>query len=215
MPTTFETDEGTPAMSDHAMSDDAPTGPTSRFVSLLKTTALVVSILAAIPTAITVYHAWQYKVPFTQVSHRLAQYDLWVKNLDCKIDYKALATAQGTKVDVGACPTSGDIAIKISAADGKSTYEWIAYNQLQKPGEQPPASFIDLIIGVAQADSLGARTQLAQSSMEVVCQSLVSKSQLVRIVKEGGKCYRETMSPVRGSVDKREEVPCETKCTAG
>ncbi|HSH94398.1 MAG TPA: hypothetical protein VK968_09655, partial [Roseimicrobium sp.] len=95
MPTTFETDEGTSAMSDHAMSDDAPTGPTSRFVSLLKTVALVVSILAAIPTAITVYHAWQYKVPFTQVSHRLAQYDLWVKNLDCKIDYKALATAQG------------------------------------------------------------------------------------------------------------------------
>ncbi len=51
--------------------------------------------------------------------------------------------------------------------------------------------------------------------MEVVCQSLVSKSQLVRIVKEDGKCFRETMSPVRGSVDKREEVPCETKCTAG
>ncbi len=117
--------------------DQAPTGPTSRVVSLLKTAALVVSILAAIPTAITVYHAWQYKVPFTQVSHRLAQYDLWVKNLDCKIDYKALATAQGTKVDVGACPATGDIAIKISAQDGKSTYEWIAYNQLQKPGEQP------------------------------------------------------------------------------
>ena len=54
MPTTFETDEGASAMSDHAMSDDAPTGPTSRFVSLLKTVALVVSILAAIPTAITV-----------------------------------------------------------------------------------------------------------------------------------------------------------------
>ena len=202
-------------MTDHAMSDQAPTGPTSRVVSLLKTAALVVSILAAIPTAITVYHAWQYKVPFTQVSHRLAQYDLWVKNLDCKIDYKALATAQGTKVDVGACPATGDIAIKISAQDGKSTYEWIAYNQLQKPGEQPPASLIDLFIGVAQADALGGRTQLAQSSLEVVCQSLVSASKLVRVVKEDGKCYRETLSPVRGSVDKREEVPCETKCTAG
>jgi hypothetical protein len=202
-------------MTDHAMSDQAPTGPTSRILPLLKTAALVVSILAAIPTAVTVYHAWQYKVPFSQVSHRLAQYDLWVKNLDCKVDYKALATSQGTKVDVGACPASGDIAIKISSPDGKSTYEWIAYNQLQKPGEQPPASLIDLIVGVAQADVPGERVQLAQAGMEVVCQSLVSKSQLVRVVKEGGKCFRETMSPVRGSVDKREEVPCETKCTAG
>lgn len=202
-------------MTDHAISDQAPMGPANRIVPLLKTAALVVTILGAIPTAVTVYQAWQYKVPFSQVSHRLAQYDLWVKNLDCKIDYKALNTAQGTKVDVGACPTTGDIAIKISAQDGKSTYEWIAYNQLQKPGVQPPASLIDLIIGVAQADALGNRVQLAQSGMEVVCQSLVSKSQLVRIVKEEGKCYRETMSPVRGSVDKREEVPCATKCTAG
>lgn len=202
-------------MTDHAISDQAPMGPANRIVPLLKTAALVVTILGAIPTAVTVYQAWQYKVPFSQVSHRLAQYDLWVKNLDCKIDYKALNTSQGTKVDVGACPTTGDIAIKISAQDGKSTYEWIAYNQLQKPGVQPPASLIDLIIGVAQADALGNRVQLAQSGMEVVCQSLVSKSQLVRVVKEDGKCYRETMSPVRGSVDKREEVPCATKCTAG
>jgi hypothetical protein len=46
-------------------------------------------------------------------------------------------------------------------------------------------------------------------------QALISKQALVRVVREGGKCYRETMSPVRGSVDKREEVPCETKCKGG
>jgi hypothetical protein len=34
----------------------------------------------------------------------------------------------------------------------------------------------------------------------------------VRIVKQGPKCVRETMSPFRGTVDKREEVPCETQC---
>jgi hypothetical protein len=202
----------------HAMSDVAATGgPTfmQRWMPTLKTAALVVTIVGAIPTAITAYHAWQYKVPFTQVSHRLAQYDLWVKNLDCKIDYKALSTAQGTKVDVGACPSSGDIAIKISAEDGKSTYEWIAYNQLQKPGQPPPSSLIDLILGVANAETAGRPVKLAQGAMEVVCQSLVSKDALVRIVKEDGKCYRETMSPVRGSVDKREEVPCSATCTAG
>ncbi len=128
-------------MTDHAMSDQAPTGPISRLVPLLKTAALVVTIVGAVPTALTVYQAYQYKVPFSQVPHRLAQYDLWVKNLDCKIDYKALATAQGTKVDVGACPSTGDIAIKISAQDGKSTYEWIAIQSAPEAGRTAAGDF--------------------------------------------------------------------------
>ncbi len=181
----------------------------------LKTAALVVTIVGAVPTAITAYHAWQYKIPFSQVSHRLAQYEIWERNIDCKVEYKALSTAQGTKVDVGACAKTGDISLKVSATDGKATYEWIAYNQLQKPGEQPPAGILDLLIGVANAQGSEKPVKLAQGAMEVVCQSLLSKQQLVRIVKEGGKCFRETMSPVRGTIDKREEVPCETKCTAG
>src|SRR5262249_40973498 len=157
---------------------------------------------------------WQYKVPFSQVSHRLAQYEIWERNIDCKVDYKALSTAEGTRVDVGVCPKTRDIAFKVSAPDGKATYEWIAYNQLRKPGKQPTAGVIDLLIGVANAEDAhapvaqGARGPvMAQAAMEVLCQSLVSKQKLVRLVREDGKCYRETLSPVRGSVDQREEVP--------
>jgi hypothetical protein len=182
---------------------------------LLKTAALVVTIVGAVPTAITAYHAWQYKIPFSKVSHRLAQYEIWERNIDCTVQYKALSTAQGTKVDVGACDKTGDISIKISSKDGKSTYEWIAYNQLQKPGDEQPSGILDLLIGVANAQDTPGKMRVAQGAMEVVCQSLVSKQQLVRIVKEDGKCFRETMSPVRGTIDKREEVPCETKCKAG
>ncbi|HRN87549.1 hypothetical protein [Hyphomicrobium sp.] len=199
-------------MRDLANSDGTKTGGV---VSLLKTVALVVTIVGAIPTAITAYHAWQYKVPFTKVPHRLAQYDLWMKNLDCQIEYKALDTAQGTKLDVGACPSTGDIAIRIESTDGKTTYEWIAYNELQKPGEEPPTNLIDLFIGVARADTAGQRSVRTAQAMEVVCQSLVTKNQLVRVVREGGKCFREELSPMRGSIDKREEVPCDTQCKAG
>ena len=207
--TTFE---GThPMMRDLANSD----GKTGGVVSLLKTVALVVTIVGAIPTAITAYHAWQYKVPFTKVPHRLAQYDLWMKNLDCQIEYKALNTAQGTKLDVGACPSTGDIAIRIESTDGKTTYEWIAYNELQKPGEEPPTNLIDLFIGVARADTGRPQSVRMAQGMEVVCQSLVTKNQLVRVVREGDKCFREELSPMRGSIDKREEVPCDTRCTAG
>jgi len=188
-------------------------GPLGRITPLIKTVALIVTALGAIPTAITAYYAWHYKVPFDQVAHRLDQYDILVRNIDCRIDYKALSTTQGTRVDVGACPKTRDISLKVSSPDGAATYEWIAYNQLQKPGEPPPSGIIDLLFGIARAEGSGANVQLAQTAMQVVCQSIVSPSELVRVVKEGGKCYRETMSPVRGTVDKREEVPCDTQCS--
>ena len=204
-------------MTDRALDHDPHLGPVNRFVPFLKTAALVVTIVGAIPTAMTAYHAWQYKVPFSQVSHRLAQYEIWERNIDCKIEYKALSTAEGTKLDAGACDETGDISLKVSTDDGKATYEWIAYNQLQKPGEAPPpAGIFDLLVGMAHAGAADSKgLQLAQGSLEVMCQSLVSKQQLVRIVMENGKCYREVMSPMRGTVDKRDEVPCDTKCTAG
>ena len=203
-------------MTDRAMEHDPHLGPVNRIVPFLKTAALVVTIVGAVPTAITAYHAWQYKVPFTQVSHRLAQYEIWERNIDCKIEYKALSTAEGTKIDAGACDETGDISLKVSTDDGKATYEWIAYNQLQKPGEAPPpAGILDLLIGAAQADDAAPKSVRLAQGMEVVCQSLVSKTQLVRVVKEGDKCFREVMSPVRGTVDKRDEVPCNTQCKAG
>lgn len=207
--------EGTP-MADQTMGGaEGNSGAGHRIVSMLKTAALVVTIVGAIPTAITAYHAWQYKVPFTKVSHRLAQYEIWERNIDCPIEYKALSTSQGTKVDAGACSSTGDISLKISTSDGKATYEWIAYNQLQKPGEVPASSFLDLLIGSANAAGAGEKPMRVAQGLEVVCQTLKSKTELVRIVKENGKCFREILSPMRGSVDSRDEVPCDTKCTGG
>jgi hypothetical protein len=199
---------------DQSLAKSSSHGSLSRIIPLVRTTALGVTILGAIPTAVTVYHAWQYKIPFSKVAHRLAQYEIWERNIDCKIEYKALSTAEGTKVDVGACPKTGDISLKVSAPDGKATYEWIAYNQLRKPGEEPPAGIFDLLIGIANAEGSAQPIRLAEAAMEVVCQSLVSKKELVRVVREEGKCFRETMSPVRGTIDKREEVPCDARCPA-
>jgi hypothetical protein len=188
-------------------------------VNLVKWAVFAVSVAAAIPTAQNLYYSWKHDVPFTQVSHRLQQYDLWMKNLDCKIDYRALSTAGGTKVDVGSCSKSGDIAIKVTS-NGKATYEWIAYDALQKPGVTS-ASLINLFIAQAHADESVIdldnpksqnQTRMAQADMQVVCQAKV-KDEIVRIVKEGNKCFRETVSPFKGSVDKREEVACDTQCS--
>lgn len=227
-------DEATP------MSDTAPRSslsalaqPATKAVNstmrLVQFAVLAVSVAAAIPTAQNLYYSWKHDVPFNEVSHRLDQYNLWMKNLDCKIDYRALSTAGGSRVDVGSCAKTGDIAIKVSSANGKSTYEWIAYDNLQKPVRN--AGLIGLLVTSANAasdtaENLTSNTvraqssardgdgniRLAQTGMEVLCEAK-DKDKIIRIVKDGGKCFRETVSPFKGSIDAREEVACNTQCT--
>lgn len=199
----------------------APAGSRlSRWATIVRVVAISVPVLGAIPTAVNLYQAWVHDISPFEVQHRLAQARLWEKNFECRIDYKPLNTGQGTRIDAGACPKSGDISIKISAAGGEAVYEWIAFEKLRKPGTR--TSLMELVIPSAQAatgvsrppvGSPAALIQLAQSTMQVVCQ-VRQGSEIVRIVNEGGKCFRETFSPVRGKVEKREEVPCNTACPA-
>ena len=194
----------------------------SSTVALVRAAVLLVSIGAAIPTAYNLYYSWAHGIPYAQVPHRLAQYDLWMKNLDCKIEYRQLSTTSGTKVDVGACPKSGDIAIKVSTSTGTASYEWIAFNDLQKPAS---AGLMGLVIPAAlaaetpplpqtpAAATVAGSYKLAQAGMQVMCQAKGPGDRLVRIVQDGGKCFRETLSLMKGSIDKREEVPCSTSCT--
>jgi hypothetical protein len=179
---------------------------------------LAVSVAAAIPTAHNLYYSWSHGIPYSQVPHRLAQYDLWMKNLECKIDYRQLLTTSGTKVDVGACTKSGDIAIKVSSDKGHASYEWIAYDQLQKPSL---ASLFGLLVtpavaeeayAVAKGQSTPGIIKVAEGSIDVKCQTRQGNEKLVRVTQEGAKCYREVMSLLKGSVDERKEVPCSTQC---
>ena len=209
----------------HTMSDQTPRPPMSLIdhpvtktvnstLPLIRAGVLAVSVAAAIPTAHNLYYSWVHGIPYSQVPHRLAQYDLWMKNLDCKVEYRQLMTASGTKVDVGACPSSQDIAIKVSGSNGHSTYEWIAFNDLQKPAT---ASLLGLVIPPALADEApkakvaDTPVRVADNAMQVMCQAK-SGNAVVRVIQEGGKCYREVVSMFRGSIDKRVEVPCTTTC---
>ena len=100
------------------MKDDARNGPLAKPLMIARIIAITAAVAGAVPTAVNFYHSWAHGIPYNEVSHRLSQYDLWVKNFECKIDYRALTTQAGTRVDVGSCPKSGDIAIKVSAANG-------------------------------------------------------------------------------------------------
>lgn len=200
-----------------ALGVPAPVGhAVGRTLPLIKAAVLMVSVAAAVPTARNLYYSWTEGIPFSQVSHRLNQYDLWMRNFDCKIEYRALSTAVGGRVDVGACPRTGDIAIKISGQGGAAVYEWIAFDQLQKPKTQG-AGLLGFLVSPALAETAvppgaGARPmQVAQAGMEVMCQAKQG-DKIVRVVKDGGKCYREVVSPLKGRVERREEVACTSKC---
>jgi len=192
----------------------------NRAMQFAKIGVLAVSVAAAVPTARNLYYSWSTGVPFNQVEHRLTQASLWEKNFDCRIDYRALTTSSNSTVEVGSCRKTGDISIRVSS-QGQTNYEWIAFEQLPKPATQS-VGLLDLFISSAYAGELPVRnTQTPQSQpirvaqgMEVVCQSK-TKDTIVRIVKDGGKCFRETVSLFKGSVEKREAVPCNTQCGAG
>ena len=196
--------------------------PVNHTLSFLKFGVLAVSVAAAIPTAKNLYVSWKTGVPFERVNHSIAQYELWTRNVDCKPDYQKLSTVGGIRVDVGACPKTGDIAFQIKGPDGKATNEWIAFDQLTKPAS-PSASLFNLIVTPAVAETISkpqpqpqprpadGSFRVAQTGMVVMCQAKVD-DKIVRIIKDGGKCFRETISPFTGSTDKREEVPCDTQC---
>ncbi len=211
-----------------AYREDQKQGPLHRPLFLARMLAIVVACLGAIPTGYNLYVSWMNGIPYSEVSHRLSQYQLWVKNFECKIDYRAVPAGQGgTKIDVGACPSSGDIALKLTTANGKSSYEWIAFNQLEAATKT--TSLLSLFATEAFAEEApkpdgrtAAGQQLAQAApppagaaLQVRCEQMPAPGQIVRIVGEAGKCYREHISAMRGKVDKREEVPCSTQCTPG
>jgi hypothetical protein len=204
-----------------AVIDDVAKG---RWVSAVKLGVLAVSVAAAIPTARDLYFSWQNGIPFSQVQHRLNQASLLEKNFGCQIDYRTLTTLEHGRVDVGSCTKTGDISIRVSAKTGQVNYEWIAFNQLPKAARQT-AGLMDLLISPAQAapapgasalpgQSPGQNSgiiRVADEVVEVMCQ-VKRKDVIVRVIKDKGKCVRESVSLFRGTVEKREDIPCDKAC---
>lgn len=185
--------------------------------TLVRSIVIGVPIIGAAPTALTAYQSFKHGIPYGEVSHRLAQWELWTKNADCaaKLDYKEVDTNRA-KINVAVCKDTGDIAIRIAAPDGRSINEWIAFDRLDR--SVTPYSIWDLLASTVRASPAASRTRALnfrvaeRSALRVICQSTVDKAKIVRIVEEAGRCYREIFSPFQGRVERREEVPCNTSC---
>jgi hypothetical protein len=181
-----------------------------RWYTLIKVAVIAVPVIGATPTALNIYYAWKHGIPYSQVSHRLQQYELWVKNGSCAIDYSEINTGKDAKVKIGACPTTGDISIQVSLAAGTSFFEWIDFKELQQINTAQSILLTPAL--AAEASATLAGTRVAEAASRVVCQGWESKTQLVRIINEGGRCFKETIAAYSGRADKRVEVPCTTTC---
>jgi len=191
----------------------------SSWQTWLRLIVVGVPVVGATPTALTAYQSFKHGIPYGEVSHRLSQWELWNKNAACaaKLDYREVDTDRA-KINVAICKETGDIAIRIAAPDGRSINEWIAFDRLDRTAK--PYSVWDLLFSTVRASPAvprmpAAKFRFAQrAGLQVICQSTVDKTKIVRIVNESGRCYRETFSPFQGRVEKREEVPCNTSCPA-
>jgi hypothetical protein len=181
---------------------------------LVRVIAIAVPVVGAIPTGMNLYHSFKHGIPYSQVSHKLEQYDLWVRNVDCTIEYKEISTDQNTKINIGVCPTNGDISIKVALPQGKAIIEWIAFDRLKQAN-----ALLNFLVSPAYAEERSPPApqegiRIAQAGPQVVCQGWEGGAKIVRIVREGGRCFKETISPYQGQIDRRSEVPCNTTCPA-
>jgi hypothetical protein len=183
-----------------------------RLVPLLRVIAIGVPVAGAVPTGMNLYRSFKHGIPYAQVAHRLEQYDLCVRNIYCAIDYRELIAAQNAKINVGVCSTSGDISIKVAIPEGKAIVEWIAFDRLKQAN-----ALLSLLITPAYAEERGptaSASQSAHASAQVVCQGWEGSAPIVRVVREGARCFKETISPYQGHVDNRTEISCNTSCSA-
>src|SRR5215471_17144901 len=149
-----------------------------RWYTLIKVAVIAVPVIGATPTALNIYYAWKHGIPYSQVSHRLQQYELWVKNGSCAIDYSEINAGKDAKVKIGACATTGDISIQVSLAAGTSFFEWIDFAQPQHINTAHPVLLTPALAAEASATRTGAR--VGEAAGRIVSQGWESKPQILR-----------------------------------
>lgn len=173
------------------------------------------ALLGAIPTGIDLYKSFKYGIAVSDVAHAEEQKNLWIKNLHCVqgLTYHTVQTEDGSTVQIGACK-NGDVLIELIPKNGDTQIaEWVS---LDRAREAAAASAVgSLFISKAfAAGTGGATTVAAGGTVQTVCTSLDAKKQTIeRIVKRGSICTREVNNMITRKSIKREEVPCDTKCT--
>lgn len=197
----------------------------STWANVVRAIAILVPVVAAIPTAFDLYTAIKQDIPFWEVRWRLKQGELSQRNWDCQphMKYEQLANlgagaSDKSQIFASACPKSGDTHVRLHRASATFPSQlWISFQELS--AEKRGFRWLDIVFGSsAEAAGAGRRTagrgrKVAQAaSFQVMCTAWVERDKIVQIVKEGSQCFKENVSPFGGKVRGREPVQCSTKC---
>jgi cupin superfamily acireductone dioxygenase involved in methionine salvage len=170
-------------------------------------------LLGAIPTGIDLYKSFKYGIAVSDVAHAEEQKNLWIKNLHCVqgLTYHAVKTEDGSTVQIGACQ-NGDVLIELIPEGGATQVaEWVSLDRTKAAG-----AVGSLLVSKAFAAASGGAAAVVASGekVETICTSLNAQKQTIeRIIKRNGVCMREVNNMITRKSIKREEVPCDTKCT--
>ena len=150
--------------------DPAFVGVLARWQWLIRVIVIGIPVDDAIPTAINLYYSFKHGIPYAQVSHKLEQYDLWVRNMDCAVEYKELSANPNTKINIGVCAANGDISIKVARSEGRAIIEWIAFDRFKQVN-----AFFNLLVSPAYADDVVTAAppsgmRVTQAGAQVLCQ---------------------------------------------
>jgi len=175
-----------------------------------------IAVLGAIPQYINVIKGLAIGVETSKVSYSEYQHKLWMKNVNCNLSLSTIKTIENSSLSIGACPT-GDIQINIIAPDDDKRFvRWFDFDELKNVNSIHNGIFDKLGISTAIAEEIvPLKIQLARSDSEVMCQKLLSKRKLIRIIREGEQCYKETINTYTGKVEERIVVKCSSSCQVG
>ena len=172
------------------------------------------ALLGAIPTGMDLYKSFKYNIGYTDVARAEEQRRLWIKNFECtrNISYQKVQTDENVLVQVGAC-SNGDILVEVIPPEKNRIVEWISLDRIKKA-----SAAMSLISSTALAGTLApGAIRLAARDVKVMCQawanSGANQTLINRIVKDEGKCYRETIDILSGKVKARKEVSCNSTCS--
>ena len=178
---------------------------------------VVGALIGAIPTGLDYYKALVYDIDFGSVKHAEEQRRLWIKNFTCaqNITYQQVKTTENTMVKVGAC-TNGDVLIEVVAPATDRIVEWISLDKLKTASAVSSLSLIGKAHASAVPNPDPAQSRPAQSMTRLAagttkCQVMQGTTKIIRIVQEGGTCYREVIDVMKGKKS-RQPVPCSSSC---
>ena len=171
-----------------------------------------IAVLGAIPQYINVIQGLAIGVETSQVSYAVNQNKLWKKNQNCNLSLITIKTIENSRLSIGACPT-GDIQVNIIFPDDSRVVRWLGFDELKNVSSIDNGIFEGLGISTAVAEKIEPlKIQLARSDSEVMCQKFLSNGKLVRIIRDGEKCYKETINTYTGKVEEHIVVKCSSSC---